>query len=283
MFGYVIVNKAELKFKEYDVYRSYYCGLCHALRDKYGLKGSVTLSYDMTFLLMLLTALYEPQEHGAKCNCILHPFEKQEYRTSVMTEYVADMNVLLTYLKCLDDWEDEKKLHSLIFGKLLEGKSKERQTLYMDKVRRIQLLMHSIKENEKKNLDDVDAMASLFGQVMGEIVACREDEWTESLKKLGFYLGEFIYVMDAYDDIEEDLKKGRYNPLRKKYEQPDFEESARTVLTMMMAECCREFEKLPIIDHADILRNILYSGVWCRYEAIREKRNQVMNGEIKDE
>lgn len=283
MFGYVIVNKAELKFKEYDVYRSYYCGLCHALRDKYGLKGSATLSYDMTFLLMLLTALYEPAEHRAKCNCILHPFEKQEYRTSVMTEYVADMNVLLTYLKCLDDWEDEKKLHSLIFGKLLEGKSKERQRLYMDKVRRIQLLMHGIKENEKKNLDDVDAMASLFGQVMGEIVACREDEWTESLKKLGFYLGEFIYVMDAYDDIEEDLKKGRYNPLRKKYEQPDFEESARTVLTMMMAECCREFEKLPVIDHADILRNILYSGVWCRYEAIREKRNQAMNGEIKDE
>lgn len=283
MFGYVIVNKAELKFKEYDVYRSYYCGLCHALRKKYGLKGSATLSYDMTFLLMLLTALYEPKEHRAKCNCILHPFEKQEYSTSVMTEYVADMNVLLTYMKCMDDWEDEKKLHSLLFGKLLEGKSKERQRLYMDKVRRIQMLMHTINENEKKNLDDVDAMASLFGQVMGEIVACREDEWTESLKKLGFYLGEFIYVMDAYDDIEDDLKKGRYNPLRRKYEQPDFEESARTVLTMMMAECCREFETLPIIEHADILRNILYSGVWCRYETIREKRNQEMNGEIKNE
>ncbi|MBQ8821853.1 MAG: hypothetical protein IJZ82_04365 [Lachnospiraceae bacterium] len=283
MFGYVIVNKAELKFKEYDVYRSYYCGLCHSLRSKYGLKGSATLSYDMTFLLMLLTALYEPQEARAKCNCVLHPFEKQEYRTSVMSEYVADMNVLLTYLKCLDDWEDEKKLHSLMFGKLLEGKTKERQKLYMEKVRRIQMLMHTIRENERKNLDDVDAMASLFGQVMGEVVACREDEWTESLKALGFYLGEFIYVMDAYDDIEEDLKKGRYNPLKKKYEQPDFEENARTVLTMMMAECCREFEKLPIIDHADILRNILYSGVWCRYEAIREKRNRVMNGEIKDE
>lgn len=283
MFGYVIVNKAELKFKEYDVYRSYYCGLCHSLRNKYGLKGGATLSYDMTFLLMLLTALYEPEERRAKCNCVLHPFEKQEYCTSVMSEYVADMNVLLTYLKCLDDWEDEKKLHSLLFGKLLEGKTKERQKLYMDKVRRIQMLMHTLNENEKKNLDDVDAMASLFGQVMGEIVACREDEWTESLKRLGFYLGEFIYVMDAYDDIEEDLKKDRYNPLKKKYEQPDFEESVRTVLTMIMAECCREFEKLPIIDHADILRNILYSGIWCRYEAIREKRNQGMNGELKDE
>lgn len=283
MFGYVIVNKSELKFKEYDVYRSYYCGLCHTLREKYGLKGGATLSYDMTFLLMLLSALYEPEEDCSKCSCILHPFEKQEFRTNVLAEYVADMNVLLTYLKCLDDWEDDKKLHSLFFGKMLEGKTKERQKRYMDKVRKIQMLMHSLSENEKKNLDDVDAMASLFGQVMAEIVACREDEWTESLKKLGFYLGEFIYVMDAYEDIEEDMKKGRYNPLKKKYEQPDFEESARTVLTMIMAECCREFEKLPIIEHADILRNILYSGVWCKYGAIQEKRMKEMNGEIKDE
>ena len=41
---------------------------------------------------------------------------------------------------------------------------------------------------------------------------------------------------------------------------------------MMMSECCREFEKLPILENVEILRNILYSGVWCRYEAAREKR-----------
>ena len=123
------------------------------LKKRFGFAGQMTLSYDMTFLVMMLTSLYEPVDNRENKRCIVHPMKKQCCISNEYTEYVADMTVLLSYYKCQDDWEDEKKLHSLIFGKLLEGKSKERQTLYMDKVRRIQLLMHSIKENEKKNLD----------------------------------------------------------------------------------------------------------------------------------
>ena len=78
--------------------------------------------------------------------------------------------------------------------------------------------------------------------------------------------------MDAYEDIEQDLKKGTYNPLKKRYEEPGFEEECRQILTMMMSECCKEFEQLPILQNVDILRNILYSGVWCRYEIVRKKR-----------
>ena len=57
MFGYVVINKPELKFKEFDVYKSFYCGLCYSLRSRYGFVGQFTLSYDMTFLVMLLTSL----------------------------------------------------------------------------------------------------------------------------------------------------------------------------------------------------------------------------------
>jgi len=56
MFGYVVINKPELKFKEFDVYKSFYCGLCYSLRSRYGFVGQFTLSYDMTFLVMLLTS-----------------------------------------------------------------------------------------------------------------------------------------------------------------------------------------------------------------------------------
>ena len=89
---------------------------------------------------------------------------------------------------------------------------------------------------------------------------------------MGNNLGKFIYLMDAYEDIEEDIKKGRYNPLKKRFESPDFEEEIKTVLTMIMAECCREFEKLPVIENVEILRNILYSGIWYKYEVVRQKR-----------
>ena len=80
--------------------------------------------------------------------------------------------------------------------------------------------------------------------------------------------------MDAYEDIEEDLKKNRYNPFKSRYGEPDFEDNCQTILTMLMASCCKEFEKLPLLESVEILRNILYSGVWCRYELVRKKRQE---------
>ena len=91
---------------------------------------------------------------------------------------------------------------------------------------------------------------------------------------MGFFLGKFIYLMDAYEDLEKDRKKENYNPFFQWATQPDFEEKAGKILTMMMAECSKSFERLPIVDNTEILRNILYSGVWCRYEMVRGKRQQ---------
>ncbi len=281
MFGYIIVNKAEMKFKEFDVYHSYYCGLCRKLKEKYGVAGQLSLSYDMTFLLMLLSGLYEPETEVSSCKCIAHPFENHTTRINVFTDYMADMNVLFTYYKCLDDWEDERKALKLVYGKVLEGKTKKARQMYMDKFRKIDLLMHDMSELEKSGKGDIDTMAGLFGQVMTQLVVCREDEWTENLSRFAFYLGKFIYLMDAYEDVEADIKKGTYNPLKKKYDCPDFEEECRTILTMMMSECCKEFEKLPILENVEILRNILYSGVWYRYETVREKRGQ-SKGEVHE-
>lgn len=246
MFGYIIVNKAEMKFKEFDIYHAYYCGLCQKLREKYGVTGQLSLSYDMTFLLMLLTGLYEPETTVGSCRCVAHPFEKHEIRTNLFTEYIADMNVLFTCYKCQDDWEDERKLTRLIYGKLLSGKGRQLSSCYGEKIRSISLLMQDFAEAEREGTADIDTMAGLFGKVMAQIVACREDEWSENLSRLGFYLGKFIYLLDAYEDVEEDIRKGNYNPLKRKYEEPDFEEECRTILTMMMSECCKEFEKLPI-------------------------------------
>lgn len=272
MFGYIVANKAEMKFKEFDIYHAYYCGLCQTLKKKYGAAGQISLSYDMTFLLMLLTGLYDPEECEDSCKCIAHPFEKHMTRTNLFTEYMADMNVLFTYYKCRDDWADEKKTLKLLYGQILEGKTRKTRELYAEKFRKIDLLMHDIMEAERSGTVDIDMMAGLFGQIMVQIVVGKEDEWTEVLSGFAFYLGKFIYLMDAYEDIESDIRKGTYNPLKQKYLRPDFEEECRTILTMMMSECCREFEKLPILENVEILRNILYSGVWCRYEAVHEKR-----------
>lgn len=272
MFGYIIINKGDMKFKEFDIYHSYYCGLCQTLKKKYGKAGQISLTYDMTFVVMLLSSLYEPDTEMKEVKCIAHPFEKHLVRMTPFSSYGADMNVLFTYYKCLDDWEDEKKFTRLAYGKVLEKAYRSIRSEYAGKVNRIDKLMRELSDGEKTQNQDIDYMAGLFGSIMGEILAVREDEWQDELRVMGNNLGKFIYLLDAYEDIEEDLKAGRYNPLEKCFQNPDFEAEIKTILTMIMAACCKEFEKLPIIENAEILRNILYSGIWYRYEVVRQKR-----------
>ena len=116
MFGYVNINKPEMKIKDYDTYRSYYCGLCTALKKTCGLCGQMSLSYDMTFLYVLLTDLYEPETRIVKRRCLAHPFSTHPARINDIAEYVADMNVLLTFYKCMDDWRDERKFLRFLYG-----------------------------------------------------------------------------------------------------------------------------------------------------------------------
>ena len=271
MFGYIAINKAEMKFKDFDVYRSYYCGLCKRLKEMYGRRGQTTLSYDMTFLIVLLSGLYEPDEELTHVNCVAHPFQKHAARTNEFTDYAAAMNVVLSYYKCEDDWADEHKKKGYVSARLLRSSMESVKQAYPDKTVLIASRLKQISMMEEAGETNLDTMAGLFGDIMAEIFACRKDEWETSLRKFGFFLGKFIYLMDAYEDVEKDIENGSYNPLKDAFKRDDFDDYCKQLLTMMIAECSREFETLPIITHVEILRNILYSGVWCRFEAVVQK------------
>ena len=273
LFGYIIVNKPEMKFKEFDLYHAYYCGLCRSLKKCYGMAGQISLSYDMTFLAMLLCGLYEPEETCSRERCVAHPLSRHMAIENIFTEYAADMNVLLTMYKCEDDWADEHRKKAFVAAKLLHSKIKKIEKLYPVKCKVISENLAQISKYEAENEQNLDLMSGLFGNIMAEIFAYRHDEWESSLRKIGFFLGKFIYLMDAYDDVEKDIKSGSYNPFRKAYlDDPAFADDCRSLLTLMMSECSREFEQLPILLHAEILRNVLYSGVWSRYTAVTAKR-----------
>ena len=129
LFGYIIVNKPEMKFKEFDLYHAYYCGLCRSLKKCYGMAGQISLSYDMTFLAMLLCGLYEPEETRSRERCVAHPLSKHMAIENIFTEYAADMNVLLTMYKCEDDWADEHRKKAFVAAKLLHSKIKKIEKL----------------------------------------------------------------------------------------------------------------------------------------------------------
>lgn len=115
----------------------------------------------------------------------------------------------------------------------------------------------------------MDVVSGHFGQLMAELLDLRRDVWSADLQEMGMALGKFIYLMDAYEDLKKDLKKGRYNPLASLAAQPDYEQRVHDILVMLMAQCASAFERLPILQDASILRNIIYSGVWTRYTELR--------------
>ena len=122
MFGYVTANELELKVKEFQKYKAYYCGLCQCLKNKYGFVGQMTLTYDMTFAILLLTSLYESETKSNELRCMVHPVKKVGILQNEITEYAADMNLILAYYHLKDDWEDEKKITALTGTAFLKKK-----------------------------------------------------------------------------------------------------------------------------------------------------------------
>ena len=124
---------------------------------------------------------------------------------------------------------------------------------------------------EAEGSEDLDAVSGCFGELMAELFDYRQDHWSPELRSIGFHLGKFIYLLDAYDDLARDEKKGSYNPLRTLSRQPGYEEEMREIFELLLARCARSFERLPCVEDADLLRNILYSGVWLKYNCKQAK------------
>ena len=282
MFGYTTVNKPEMKFKEYDLYHSYYCGLCTVLKNRYGLTGEFTLSYDGAFLCALLSDLYDEKDDISGRRCMVHPGVRHVIRTNSVTDYAADMNVLMAMFKCLDDWRDDRRISGKILSDILKGKTGKISSKYSDKISVIKKSISDMDEIEDRKICDPEGMAELFGRAMAEVYAYKNDEWEKYLRTFGDRLGRTVYLMDAYEDVYSDVKKGKYNPFSDIYEKPDFEGIARDMITEHLGQACIAFEKMPLIENADILRNILYSGIWIRFNIAAGKRGASVNSEIRE-
>lgn len=276
MFGYIGVNSKELTEENIHAYQSYYCGLCRCLKSNCGVKGQMLLNYDMTFLIILLTGLYEVENEEISFTCKLHPMKKRDAWVNEVSRYAADMNVLLAYHNMIDDWKDEKNRMKHTMAEWISKDYKKIADQYPRQVYAIESYMERLEQYEKAKEQNIDLVAGLTGEMLGELFIWKQDEWQDELRTLGFYMGKFIYLMDAYEDLADDIKKHNYNPLchLKIEREKDFEIICKLMMTSMMGECARAFERLPILLHADILRNILYSGVWSRYELIQLKKKK---------
>ncbi len=274
MFGYIKPLKPELKIKDYATYRSFYCGLCRALDKRGGLKSRITLTYDCTFLIILLTSLYEPETKFANRRCIANPVKRHKEAYNIYTDYAADINLMLSYLHFEDDIVDDKSIKGYIGAWLFKHQYKRISSKYENKAEVIRKCLIKLNEIEKEPVgpDTPLNAATYFGELLAEVFVQGDDPYKDDLSKMGYHLGRFIYLMDAYDDLVEDIKKNRYNPLKMIYNESDFDAKAEKLLKDEMAAAAYHFEKLPCTLYGDILRNIIYAGVWSRFDGIKEKK-----------
>ncbi len=264
MFGFVTANIAELTKEQKARYNAVYCGICRQIRDRSSQGARLGLSYDMAFLALLLSSLYEPEETGGDRACALHPIRPKAWVDNAYIRYAADMNVALAYYNALDDWQDEKKrtarFQANLFGKYYADIAQN----YPRQCQAIEDCIQELSQLEKEDCANADQVANCFGALMAEIFVYQEDLWAPTLRQMGLALGRFVYLADAAADYKRDKRKHKYNPYLAMGTGEDWSRW-EDYLVLAMGRCTEEFEKLPLVQDKALLDNILYSGVWCSF------------------
>lgn len=264
MFGYVMADKNSLTPEQLARWQGSYCGLCRSMGFRCGQLSRCALTYDLCFLSLLLGSLYEPEERELFRACPVHPFKEVHSIQSAATDYAADLNVLLARRSALDHWQDERKLRGLLLAKSLGPAAKKAAARLPEKEAAIQQCMETLGQVEARRDPSPDAGAGAFGRLTGELLVWREDRWSPTLRALGLELGRFIYLLDALCDLEQDEKKGLYNPLSAAMAGGMSRRDITDILLTLAASAADWMERLPLCRDIDILRNILYTGLWTK-------------------
>ncbi len=193
MFGYVIPNQAALDDEAKARYRTAYCGLCRRIGALHGLRGRLTLSYDLTFLDLLLSSLYEGESEcvTGSGHCPIHPIRKISWRHSGPTDYCADMSVALHYYNAADKWNDDHSLLGLGFEKLLDSPAQTAAQRWPRQCNAIRTCLDRLTQLEADGSEDLDAVSGCFGELMAELFDYKQDHWSPELRSIGFHLGKF--------------------------------------------------------------------------------------------
>lgn len=281
MFGYVRINKMDLTFREYEHYKAYYCGLCKYLKRNHTELSRMTINYDITFLIVLLSSIYQPSAQVFHEKCIVDPVKKKKHIINEITEYAASMNILLAYYKLEDDVNDEGDIKSRLVRRAYRKSFKTAYDKYPQKADFIKACLGELRSLEEDQSTSIDQTSNCFARLLEEIFDYKDDEYRDRLRKVGFNIGKYIYIMDAYEDLDEDLEKGRYTPFT---DYKDDREALKLRVDKLIGMTLSRLEEaildLDIKVNKSIIDNIIYSGVYLRYKGLingADKKKQEAN------
>ena len=274
MFGYIIPDQQAMTPEARDRYRTAYCGLCRRAAALHGMAGRMTLSYDLTFLNLLLSSLYEGETPAVAetGRCPVHPIRPIHWRYSGPTDYCADIGLALHYYSAQDKWEDDRSLLGLGYMKLLDQRRRDAEARWPRACQAITQGLDQLAQYEAAGCEDLDLVSGSFGGLMAALFDYKQDRWSGELRTIGYSIGKYIYLLDAWDDLERDKRKDSYNPLRRISAEPDYEEQMREIFELLLAQAAAAFRRLPCVEDADLLENILYSGIWLKYNVKNSRK-----------
>ena len=280
MFGYVNVFQNELKVKDLNKYKAYYCGVCHSTSEKLSFFARFGLSYDITFMAILLDSLSEEKVCFEMRRCMAHPRKK---RAAVINNKAVDFSacvgVMLTYLKFKDDLYDDKSLKGLLGTWLFWGGMRKARKKYPSIYEEIQKKLSELSQLEKGKCAVADEVSDVFGQLLGNLMVApfAGEENKKQLYWLGYHLGRWIYLTDAAEDFERDIKKHNYNPFKFSYNnRKELVKDIELPLTLTLESVASAFELTEIKKNREILENIIYKGILA-------KQTEILKGTEKNE
>lgn len=283
MFGYITPDKPELKIWEYEVFRGYYCGVCKTIAKRAGHVSRVILSYDTAFLALLLDSLRQEPVNGIQKGCLVHPLKKRFVVTNnPAVEYASDINILLAYYNLKDKWQDEKNVAGPA-GMLVLRKGFSRvKKRYAALVQDIGNELANLQKLEQQRCEHIDEASEPFAGIMKRVFEfyIKDAASREVLGWIGYNLGKWVYLMDAYDDIEDNIKSGSYNPLLTQFQYKEKEdiqsfkkrirEKTEFTLVYSLSEMEKAFSLLELQKNQGILENIVYRGLLVRTRNVLE-------------
>ncbi|MCQ2454771.1 MAG: DUF5685 family protein [Clostridia bacterium] len=277
MFGYVKISKGELKIKEYDTYKAVYCSLCKRLGKNYGFLSRLTLSYDFTFLALLNMSLKEKCEGYKLGRCAFNPIKKCNYCIDTdFLEMPSAAAIIMLYYKILDNISDEKglkKLGFMLIKPIYKRAYNKAKKSYPEISEIISEYIRAQYELEKSKCLSIDEICDPTAKALSEILAFCSDDANQKriLERLGYCLGKYIYLMDAFCDFPQDKQNGNYNIINLLDGEDSFDRIEKQIY-YCINEAAKAFELLSVKRYKTILGNIIYLGLEDTY--LKEKNNE---------
>jgi len=282
LFGYITPYKEELKIREYSLFKAYYCSLCKTLGKEFNQIVRMGLNYDFAFLALLLSSIDRDRDAINMEGCIINPVKKKPVvKCNRNIVYSAYMSMLQIYYKLLDDWKDHHSFIALSAMLPYLASMKKAKKVYYDKYMDISNHLKSLSILEKNQCSVIDESADAFAKLMQSLFTApyiNDEKTIRILGWMGYNLGRWIYIIDAFNDIEKDIKQKNYNPILLQYQYSHGEEWTAFIdrikepversLTFTLDNVSKSFELLDVKYNRTVLENIIYMG-------LRRKMDQI--------